>query len=158
VLVVGADPASPSGTDGPPTTVLADALTDLGFTATVLSTGTAPSPATIEKAVAAAGNADAVVVGTYNVTAASSQRTLVNQLVATGKPVVAIALRNPYDVAQLPDVKAFLASYSWTDVELRAAARVIAGRVRPRGKLPVPVQRADDPAQVLYPVGFGLSY
>ncbi|MFE1856595.1 glycoside hydrolase family 3 protein [Streptomyces sp. NPDC002387] len=158
VLVVGADPASPSGTDGPPTTVLADALTDLGFTATVLSTGTAPSPATIEKAVAAAGNADAVVVGTYNVTAASSQRTLVNQLVATGKPVVAIALRNPYDVAQLPDVKACLASYSWTDVELRAAARVIAGRVRPRGKLPVPVQRADDPAQVLYPVGFGLSY
>lgn len=158
VLVVGADPASPSGTDGPPTTVLADALTDLGFTATVLPTGTAPSPATIEKAVAAAGNADAVVVGTYNVTAASSQRTLVNQLVATGKPVVAIALRNPYDVAQLPDVKAFLASYSWTDVELRAAARVIAGRVRPRGKLPVPVQRADDPAQVLYPVGFGLSY
>ncbi|MGV9646779.1 glycoside hydrolase family 3 protein [Streptomyces sp. NPDC003554] len=158
VLVVGADPASPSGTDGPPTTVLADALTDLGFTATVLSTGTAPSPATIEKAVAAAGNADAVVVGTYNVTAASSQRTLVNQLVATGKPVVAIALRNPYDVAQLPDVKALLASYSWTDVELRAAARVIAGRVRPRGKLPVPVQRADDPAQVLYPVGFGLSY
>ncbi len=72
VLVVGADPASPSGTDGPPTTVLADSLTDLGFTATVLSTGTAPSPATIEKAVAAAGNADAVVVGTYNVTAASS--------------------------------------------------------------------------------------
>ncbi|MFJ6119320.1 glycoside hydrolase family 3 protein [Streptomyces sp. NPDC092129] len=158
VLVVGADPASPSGTDGPPTTVLADALTGLGFTATALSTGTAPSPATIEKAVAAAGNADAVVVGTYNVTAASSQRTLVNQLVATGKPVVAIALRNPYDVAQLPAVDAFLASYSWTDVELRAAARVIAGRVRPHGKLPVPVQRADDPAQVLYPVGFGLSY
>ncbi|MEV6990398.1 glycoside hydrolase family 3 N-terminal domain-containing protein [Streptomyces sp. NPDC093228] len=158
VLVVGADPASPSGTDGPPTTVLADALTGLGFTATALSTGTAPSPATIEKAVAAAGNADAVVVGTYNVTAASSQRTLVNQLVATGKPVVAIALRNPFDVAQLPAVDAFLASYSWTDVELRAAARVIAGRVRPHGKLPVPVQRADDPAQVLYPVGFGLSY
>ncbi|WP_438303784.1 glycoside hydrolase family 3 protein [Streptomyces sp. HUAS TT11] len=158
VLVIGADPASPSGTDGPPTTVLADALTGLGFTATALSTGTAPSPATIEKAVAAAENADAVVVGTYNVTAASSQRTLVNQLIGTGKPVVAIALRNPYDVAQLPDVEAFLASYSWTDVELRAAARVIAGRVRPRGKLPVPVQRADDPAQVLYPVGFGLSY
>jgi beta-N-acetylhexosaminidase len=51
-----------------------------------------------------------------------------------------------------------LASYSWTDVELRAAARVIAGRVSPRGKLPVAVQRADDPTQVLYPVGHGLSY
>jgi beta-N-acetylhexosaminidase len=158
VLVVGADPASPSGSDGPPTTVLAAALTGLGFSATALSTGTAPSQATVDKAVAAAGSADAVVVGTYNVTATSAQRTLVERLVATGVPVVAVAIRNPYDVAQLPGVGAYLAAYSWTDVELRAAARVIAGAVSPTGKLPVPVQRADDPAQVLYPVGYGLSY
>nr|WSY54744.1 glycoside hydrolase family 3 protein [Streptomyces sp. NBC_00886] len=158
VLVVGADPASPSGTTGPPTGVLAAALGELGFTATALSTGTAPSSATVAKAVAAARDADAVVVGTYNVTAADAQKTLVEQLVATGKPVVAVAVRNPYDVAQLPAVPAYLATYSWTDVELRAAARVIAGRVRPRGRLPVAVQRADDPAQVLYPIGHGLSY
>ncbi|MEG8277605.1 glycoside hydrolase family 3 protein [Streptomyces sp. AHA2] len=158
VLVVGADPASPSGTTGPPTGVLAGALSELGFTATALSTGTAPSAATIARAVAAARDVDAVVVATYNVTAGSSQRTLVEQLVATGTPVVAIAVRNPYDVAQLPSVPAFLAAYSWTDVEVRAAARVIAGRVGPRGKLPVPVQRADDPEQVLYPVGHGLAY
>ncbi|WP_330457960.1 glycoside hydrolase family 3 protein [Streptomyces sp. NBC_00820] len=158
VLVVGADPASPSGTTGPPTGVLAAALTELGFTATALSTGTAPSAATIAKAVTAAQGADAVVVGTYNLTASSSQLTLVRQLLATGRPVVAVAIRNPYDVAQLPEVKAWLAAYSWTDVELRAAARVIAGRVHPHGRLPVPVQRADDPAQVLYPIGHGLTY
>ncbi|MCO4694127.1 glycoside hydrolase family 3 protein [Streptomyces sp. RO-S4] len=158
VLVVGADPASPSGTTGPPTGVLAQALTELGFTATALSTGTAPSAAAVARAVAAAEDADAVVVGTYNVTASSSQKTLVAQLLATGKPVVAVAIRNPYDVAHLPGVKAFLASYSWTDVEVRAAARAIAGKVRPRGKLPVPVQRADDPATALYPVGYGLTY
>ncbi|MDQ1038497.1 beta-N-acetylhexosaminidase [Streptomyces sp. V3I8] len=158
VLVVGADPASPSGTTGPPTAVLAAALTELGFTATALSTGTAPSAATVAKAVAAAQDVDAVLVGTYNVTAASSQRTLVEQLLATGRPVVALAIRNPYDVAHLPGVKAYLASYSWTDVELRAAVRVLAGRAGPRGRLPVPVQRADDPARVLYPVGHGLTY
>ncbi|MEV5797161.1 glycoside hydrolase family 3 protein [Streptomyces collinus] len=158
VLVVGADPASPSGTTGPPTGVLAAALTELGFTATALSTCTAPSAAAIDRAVAAARDADAVVVGTYNVTASSSQRTLVDRLLATGRPVVAVAIRNPYDAAQLTSVRACLATYSWTDVELRAAARVIAGRVAPHGRLPVPVQRADDPAQVLYPVGYGLSY
>ncbi|AVH58623.1 MULTISPECIES: glycoside hydrolase family 3 protein [Streptomyces] len=158
LLVVGADPASPSLSDGPPTTVLAAALTELGFTATALSTGITPSAATIAKAVAAAEDADAVVVGTYNVSATSSQKTLVEQLVATGVPVVAIAIRNPYDVARFPGVGAYVASYSWTDVELRAAARVIAGRVNPRGTLPVPVQRADDPAQVLYPIGYGLTY
>ncbi|MEQ6025269.1 glycoside hydrolase family 3 protein [Streptomyces salinarius] len=158
LLVVGADPASPSGTTGPPTGVLAGALTELGFTATALSTGTAPSAAVIDRAVAAAGDADAVVVATYNVTAGSSQRTLVTRLLETGKPVVAVAVRNPYDVAQLPDVPAFLAAYSWTDVEVRAAARVIAGRARPRGKLPVPVVRADDPDTVLFPLGHGLTY
>ncbi|MEU1849905.1 glycoside hydrolase family 3 protein [Streptomyces sp. NPDC019990] len=158
VLVVGADPASPSGTTGPPTGVLASALTGLGFTATVLPTGTAPTTATIARAVAAAREADAVIALTYNVTAGSGQRTLVEQLMAVGRPVVAVAIRNPYDVARLPSVPACLAAYSWTDVELRAAARVIVGRVKPRGKLPVPVQRADDPRQVLYPIGHGLTY
>ena len=103
MLVAGADPASPSGTTGPPTSVLTTALTGLGFTATALSTGTAPSQATIDGAVAAARGKDAVAVGTHNVTAGSVQRTLVDALVVTGVPVVAIsvpvvaiAVRNPY--------------------------------------------------------------
>ncbi|GGM91775.1 glycoside hydrolase family 3 protein [Streptomyces fuscichromogenes] len=158
LLVVGADPASPSGTTGPPTGVLAAALTELGFTATALSTGTDPSAADADKAAGAARAADAVIVGTYNVTAGDGQQRLVERLVATGRPVLAVAVRNPYDVAQLPSVQACLATYSWTDVELRAAARVIAGKVAPRGRLPVPVQRADDPTQVLYPIGHGLTY
>lgn len=160
LLVVGADPASPSGTTGPPTTTLAGAFTELGYTATALSTGTAPTQAKIAEAVAAAQGKDAVVVGTYNVTATSTQRTLVSALAATGVPVITLAIRNPYDIAQLAGTgyAASLAAYSWTDVELRAAARVIAGRAEPEGRLPVPVQRADAPAQALYPVGYGLSY
>ncbi|MER8090634.1 glycoside hydrolase family 3 protein [Streptomyces sp. NPDC058316] len=160
LLVVGADPASPSGTTGPPTTTLATAFGELGYTATALSTGTAPTKAKIDEAVAAAQGKDAVIVGTYNVTATSSQRTLVSALAATGIPVITVAIRNPYDIAQLAGTgfAANLATYSWTDVELRAAARVIAGRAEPEGTLPVPVQRADDPARVLYPVGHGLTY
>lgn len=158
VLVVGADPASPSGTTGPPTTVLAAALTELGFTATARPTGTAPSESAIAEAIAAALSVDAVVVATYNVTATDGQKTLVERLVETGRPVVAVAVRNPYDVAHLTTVPACLAAYSWTDVELRAAVRVLAGRVPPRGRLPVPVRRADEPTQVLYPIGYGLSY
>ncbi|MET7856797.1 glycoside hydrolase family 3 protein [Streptomyces sp. NPDC005318] len=158
LLVVGADPASPSGTTGPPTTTLATAFGELGHTATALSTGTAPTQAKIAEAVAAAQGKDAVVVGTYNVSATNSQRTLVGALVATGVPVITVAIRNPYDIAQLPAHAASLATYSWTDVELRAAARVIAGHAEPGGRLPVPVQRADDATQVLYPIGYGLTY
>ncbi|MER8042840.1 glycoside hydrolase family 3 protein [Streptomyces sp. NPDC094032] len=158
VLVVGADPASPSGTTGPPTRVLAAAFTELGHTAQALSTGTAPTPALIEQAVAAAAGQDVVVVGTYNLTPTTAQLTLLARLTATGVPVVTIALRNPYDVARITGQRATVATYSWTDVELRAAVRVIAGRAKPRGRLPVPVQSAEDPTRVLYPIGYGLSY
>ncbi|MET9349247.1 glycoside hydrolase family 3 protein [Streptomyces termitum] len=158
ILVVGADPASPSGTTGPPTTVLGRALRELGFTPTVLSTGITPTAALIDAAVAAAEGQDAILVGTYNIGAASPQRTLVARLVATGVPVVTLAIRNPYDVARTTGQRAALAAYGWTDVELRAAVRVLAGRAAPRGRLPVPVPSADDPAVTRYPVGYGLSY
>ncbi|WP_435600984.1 glycoside hydrolase family 3 N-terminal domain-containing protein [Streptomyces sp. C10-9-1] len=158
LLVVGADPASPTGTTGPPTGVLAAAFAEAGFAAAALPTGTSPTAARIEEAVAAAADRDVVVVGTYNVTAGSPQRTLVARLAATGVPVVALALRNPYDIAHLDGATAALAAYSWTDVELRAAVRVITGGVRPRGRLPVPVLRADDPGRILFPTGHGLSY
>ncbi|ARF55416.1 glycoside hydrolase family 3 protein [Streptomyces gilvosporeus] len=158
LLVVGVDADPPSGTGGPPTTVLANTFGELGFTATALSTGLTPTQTLIDQAVAALRERDAVVVATYNVTADSPQRQLIDALLATGKPVVQLAVRNPYDIAQLGGVKAGLASYSWTDVELRAAVRVIAGQRKPTGRLPVPVMRADAPDTVLYPIGHGLSY
>jgi beta-N-acetylhexosaminidase len=159
MLVLGADPAAPSGTGGPPTAVLAQALTALGHPAQALSTGTAPDQAVIDQAVAAARGKDAVIVGTYNVTAtAPGQIALVTALVATGVPVIQLAIRNPYDIAWLPPVAASLTAYGWTDVSMRAAARVIAGTVHPTGRLPVEVPRADEPATALYPIGYGLGY
>ncbi|MFF8814814.1 glycoside hydrolase family 3 protein [Streptomyces pactum] len=158
LLVVGASPAFP--TDSTRTTVpeLARAFDELGYATTHLATGRAPDAAQIDAAVAAALGRDAVVVTTDNVGATSAQRTLVSRLLATGVPVVHLAVRNPYDIAHLSGVRASLVSYGWAEVELRAAARVISGRVDPRGKLPVPIQRADDPAKVLFRSGHGLSY
>nr|WSW45745.1 glycoside hydrolase family 3 protein [Streptomyces sp. NBC_01001] len=143
VLVTGTDPASPSGTTGPPTAVLARELTALGCRATAVP------PA---RAVAAAPGNAAVLVCTYNVPEGDGpQRTLVTELLATGVPVVVVAIRNPYDPARLPTCAAELATYTWTDVEMRAAARVVTGAARPSGRLPVPV-----PGR--YPLGHGLSY
>ncbi|MFD6886124.1 glycoside hydrolase family 3 protein [Streptomyces sp. NPDC059957] len=143
LLVTGTDPVSPTGTTGPPTAVLARELSALGCRATALP------PA---RAVAAAPGNAAVLVCTYNVPEGESpQRELVTKLLATGVPVVLVAIRNPYDPARLPACAAELATYTWTDVELRAAARVITGTVRPAGRLPVPV-----PGR--YPLGHGLAY
>ncbi|GLV96931.1 beta-N-acetylhexosaminidase [Streptomyces lavendulae subsp. lavendulae] len=143
LLVTGTDPVSPTGTTGPPTEVLARELTALGCRATAL----APAGA-----VAAAPGHAAVLVCTYNVPEGESpQHALVADLIATGVPVVLVAIRNPYDPARLPRCAAELATYSWTDVEMRAAARVLTGARRPAGRLPVPV-----PGR--YPLGHGLSY
>ncbi|MER7463460.1 glycoside hydrolase family 3 N-terminal domain-containing protein [Streptomyces sp. NPDC097981] len=143
VLVTGTDPASPSGTTGPPTEVLARELTALGCGASAVP------PA---RAVAAAPGNAVVLVCTYNVPEGDSpQRTLVTELLATKVPVVVVAIRNPYDSARLPACAAELATYTWTDVEMRAAARVVTGAVRPTGRLPVPV-----PGR--YPLGHGLAY
>lgn len=143
VLVTGAAPPSPSGTTGPPTEVLARELTALGCRASAVAA---------EGAVAAAPGHAAVVVCTYNVPEGDSpQRKLVADLLATGVPVVAVAIRNPYDGARLPECAAELATYSWTDVEMRAAARMITGARRPVGRLPVAV-----PGR--YPLGHGLTY
>ncbi|MFF0447461.1 glycoside hydrolase family 3 protein [Streptomyces sp. NPDC004609] len=160
VLVVGANPPRPNDTESWTTEVIASTLNGLGFTATELPTprGEAPTAALIDQAVAAASGKDAIVVATQNVSATSTQRTLVARLVATGVPVVALHIGNPYDIARLDGVAAALASYGWTGNEVRSATRVIAGRVEPEGRLPVPIQRADDPSRVLFPVGHGLEY
>ncbi|WP_423833241.1 glycoside hydrolase family 3 protein [Streptomyces manipurensis] len=142
LLVTGTDPVSPTGTTGPPTAVLARELAALGCRATAVPPGRAPA--------AAPGHA-AVLVCTYNVPEGDGpQRTLVTELIATGVPVVLVAIRNPYDPARLPACAAELATYGWTDVEMRAAARVLTGAVRPAGRLPVPV-----PGR--YPLGHGLT-
>ncbi|WP_374774094.1 glycoside hydrolase family 3 protein [Streptomyces sp. NBC_01310] len=142
LLVTGTDPVSPTGTTGPPTAALARELTALGCRATAVA------PA---RAVAAAAGHAAVLVCTYNVPEGDSpQHTLVADLVATGVPVIVLAVRNPYDPARLPACAAELATYSWTDVEMRAAARVLTGTLRPAGRLPVPV-----PGR--YPLGHGLT-
>lgn len=121
-----------------------------------VTTGTAPTAAQIDAAVTAAGKADLVVVTTNNVTATSAQRKLVLALLETSTPVVVIAVRNPYDIAQFPQVDAYLASYSYVPVALQAAVRSIVGANIPSGKLPVDVLAAN--GSVLFPVGAGIDY
>ena len=146
------------------TTTLAGALTRRGSTVTRRETGAAPSDAAIAEAVAGAAGQDAVVVTTMkawdtSVTdPAGGQQRLVKALVATGTPVVVVAVRDPYDIAYLPGVRTYLATYSYSPVAIEAAARVITGEVAPTGTLPVDVPVAGAPSQVLFPFGSGLTW
>jgi beta-N-acetylhexosaminidase len=87
-----------------------------------------------------------------------AQQRLVAELVASGKPVIVAAVRDPYDVAHLPSANTFVATYSYAGVSLRALAKTLFGEVNPSGLLPVDIPAAGDPGTVLYPFGHGLRY
>ncbi|RRR96904.1 glycoside hydrolase family 3 protein [Glycomyces terrestris] len=130
-----------------------------GWSPTGLVTGTAPTQAQIDAAVAAADGKALIAVATNNAKANPGQAALVRALAATGVPLVAIGVQNPYDIASFPDdVNAYLATYSYSLDGLESAVRAILGSVNPQGRLPVDIPRADDPGAVLFPFGHGLSY
>jgi beta-N-acetylhexosaminidase len=135
---------------------LADSLNRRGATATALPTGTSPSTTTINNAVAAANTADLVIVLTNNLKDRVNQRNLVTALLATGKPVIAVASQIPYDAGYV-DAPTWLATYSWRAVSMESLAKVLFGEIHPAGKLPVdiPVGGTKD---TLYPFGTGLTW
>ncbi|MFC0534134.1 glycoside hydrolase family 3 protein [Phytohabitans kaempferiae] len=138
---------------------LAARLAERGARATALPTGQ-PSDAVIAQAVAAAAGHDLVVVQTSNALAdaAARQLRLVRALAATGKPVVVVAVRDPYELAHLPEVPAQLATFSNVPAAMAALAKVLTGERSPRGRLPVEVPAAADPSTAHYPYGHGLSW
>ncbi len=140
------------------TQILADGLAAKGATTTVKETGTTPTDAKIAGAVAAAKDSDAVVVTTMKAWTSAAQQKLVNALLDTGKRVVVVATRDPYDIAYVDRASTYLATYSYSPVAVEAAERRITGEVNPSGKLPVDVPVAGAPKTVLYPFGHGLSY
>jgi beta-N-acetylhexosaminidase len=141
---------------------LADALAARGAQATALPTGL-PSDQTIATAVAAARGADLTVVLTQKAADPATdptgrQRSLVRALLDTGRPVVVVAVRDPYDIAAFPDAPTYLATYSYTAPAMAALARVLVGERSPRGRLPVTIPAADDPATVLFPYGHRVTW
>src|SRR5690606_33400204 len=78
-----------------------------GQKATALATGAKPGETQIEDAVAAARDHDVTVVLTNAAASAAdkgaAQADLVRALVQTDRPVVAVMVRNPYDVNRFPD-------------------------------------------------------
>ena len=87
-------------------------------------------------------NAYAVNAATGQPTAAAAAQTkLVQALLATGKPVVVAAMRNPYDVASFPEAPTVLDTYGYTAHQVESLVRVLFGEVNPTGRLPVSIPR-----------------
>ncbi len=114
--------------------------------------GTEPTAAEQAAVLAAArGGRLQIVAGVYNAAFALGQASLVQALAALpGATVTAVALRNPYDLLAMPQVHAYAACYENRPPMLLAAAKVLAGRVAPQGRLPVSLSAE-------YPAGWGMD-
>jgi beta-N-acetylhexosaminidase len=135
---------------------LADSLNRRGATATALPTGSNPNATTIGNAVAAANTSDLVIVLTNNLKDRVNQRNLVSALLATGKPVIAVASQIPYDAGYV-DAPTWVATYGWRAHAMESLAKVLFGEVRPTGKLPVDIP-VGGTSTIRYPYDSGLTW
>jgi beta-N-acetylhexosaminidase len=92
--------------------------------------------APVRSAVSAARNADVIVLGTYDLARDADQQALAKALAGTGKPVVAVSLRGPYDAAAVPEIGTVVSVYGDRPIHLQAAAETLFGRLTPSGRVP----------------------
>jgi beta-N-acetylhexosaminidase len=82
---------------------------------------------------------DILIVATVNANVDQMQGELVRLLTTSGRRVIGIAVRNPYDLAAFPALRTYLATYEYTKPALEAAARVLFEEREVYGKLPVSI-------------------
>ena len=141
------------------TSTVAAKLAERGVDADVLQTGLNPTPETIAAVAQQARHYDNVLVITNRagMEGQTNQGELVKRLIKANRNVVAVGVRDPYDVNRYPKVPAYLATYSYTAAALDSMVRVLFGELDPSGRLPVTIPKANS-EKVLYPYGHGLEY
>jgi beta-N-acetylhexosaminidase len=82
---------------------------------------------------------DLIVAGTFNAASFPAQARLVEALVSTEVPVVAAALRMPYDLASFPSVSAYVCAYGILPPSMQALAEALFGKTPWSGRLPVSI-------------------
>ena len=105
-----------------------------------LVTPTDPEEGDIARAVDAARGHSALVLGTYNAHVKRGQLRLLAALAGLGLPMACVALRDPYDLAGLPENVYGLAAYEYNMESLDTVAQALTGAFVPTGKLPVPLE------------------
>jgi beta-N-acetylhexosaminidase len=80
-------------------------------------------------------------VGAYrgSVGLAGDLTAVMQAMTSSGKPVVLVALGNPYLLRNFPEVTAYLATFSSVPVSELAALKALLGEVPIRGRLPVTI-------------------
>jgi beta-N-acetylhexosaminidase len=109
-----------------------------------------PDEEEIARARAAATGARAIIVATIATNVQPAQARLVEAMLGTGRPVVTVAMRTPYDLADYPRAGTHLCSYAIVPASVGAVADALLGQAPISGRLPVAIPG-------LYPRGHGME-
>lgn len=90
-----------------------------------------PAEADIQAVLQATRPGQTVVAGTYNAHLNRGQLALVNALCEAGRKVIAVALRNPYDLPALSEKAWKLAAFEYTPLSFDAVEQVLRGADAP---------------------------
>ena len=93
---------------------------------------------------------DLVIAATINAASYPGQAALVNAILARRQPLIAAAMRMPYDLLAYPSAPTYLCTYSILAPSLDALADALWGKAACPGRLPVSISG-------LYPLGHGMN-
>ena len=98
-----------------------------------------PTEEEIDQILERAAKSSCIVTGTYNGHLRQGQRRLLRRLSQLGIPMVAFALRNPYELLELPETVAAIAVWEYSHRSLEGIRSILEGHWLPEGKLPVTI-------------------
>jgi beta-N-acetylhexosaminidase len=128
---------------------LAESIRELHPAVEEIITAHRPDSAEIGAVASKAEAFDLLIVGTIAAHMQPSQAELVKRLSQTGKPLIAVAMRTPYDILAYPDVTTYVCTYGILEPSMRALGRVLFGALPCTGSLPVSISDQ-------YPRGHGV--
>lgn len=110
----------------------------------------APNEEVIYKTLKQTQGAALVIIGTLNAFDCPAQADLVNLVLQKGIPTIVAALRMPYDLTAFDKAPTYLCTYSIQSPSMNALAKILFGKLKAQGYLPVSIPG-------LYPNGYRLD-
>ena len=110
------------------------------FGGTARVTAIDPDPAEIAEVIGLAQSCSCIVLNTYHGHLRPGQMKLMRALGELNAPMVCVALRDPYDLADLPARACGLAAYEYSQDSLETVAKALRGELKPQGRLSVTLE------------------
>lgn len=119
---------------------LGEALTEFFGNKEEVKVANNPAPDQIQRIVEQSANFAQIIFISYNAVNSPWQQELLHALASVqSAALVVAAVRNPYDLLCMPEVKTYLACYENRPEAMRSLAKILAGKLQPSGKLPVTI-------------------